>query len=44
MVKAAIGLFSRAFMFGSCAKNGLLNVWDFEKASNNLFFCLFCAL
>jgi hypothetical protein len=28
-------------MFGSCAKNGLLNVWDFEKTSNNLFFLSF---
>jgi hypothetical protein len=27
----------RASVFGSCAEDGLLNVWDFEKASNSLF-------
>jgi hypothetical protein len=28
-------------VFGSCAEDGLLNVWDFEKASNSLFSLFF---
>jgi len=31
----------RASVFGSCAEDGLLNVWDFEKASNSLFSVFF---